>query len=212
MRVDSPGVGPIDDCVGREVLQHPFDVSIVVRLNRAAHNLDVLLRHHLLRQSGGFQGLRSRSEPQADSDDRPVAELVGVELVHVDGHLILMYPIRPGRASVGQGEKALLVLVTLCFVVVPATADPLPRKKSSGWVIAGLLNAGCCCHLYSGRRRPLVGDALHCRKRLDERGGGHHLYWEIGFRTQAVILKENVPGTERSVVHRTDSEGFALPK
>ena len=83
-----------------------------------------------------------------------------------------MYPIRPGRASVGQGEKALLVLVTLCFVVVPATADPLARKKSSGWVIAGLLNAGCCCHLYSGRRRPLVGDALHCRKRLDERGGG----------------------------------------
>jgi len=42
--------------------------------------------------------------------------------------------------------------------------------------------------------------------------GGHHLYWEIGFRTQAVILKENVPGRERSVVHRTDSEGFALPK
>jgi hypothetical protein len=122
-----------------------------------------------------------------------------------------MYPIRPGRASVGQGE--LLVLATLCFVVVPATADPLARKKSSGWVIAGLLNAGCCCHLYSGRRRPLVGDALHCRKRLDERGGGTSPL--LGNRVPypvAVILKENVPGRERSVVHRTDSEGFALPK
>src|SRR5215204_6811114 len=43
--------------LGVEFLQHRFDISAVVRVRKAFESLDILLRHRLLPQPGGFEGL-----------------------------------------------------------------------------------------------------------------------------------------------------------
>jgi hypothetical protein len=44
----------VERYVGRPVLQHPVEVTAVVRVGRPAHDLHVLLRHRLLPQPHGF--------------------------------------------------------------------------------------------------------------------------------------------------------------
>ena len=51
---------PLD--LGIEVLQSGFHIVSIPRLVAAANDLDVLLRHRLLRQSGGFEGVLRPSE------------------------------------------------------------------------------------------------------------------------------------------------------
>ena len=66
---------------------------------------------------------------------------------------VVFNAIRPGRASVGQGEKALLVLVTPCFVVV-SPPPPHARKKSLGWVILA-------CYMLAAAASFILVDAAH---------------------------------------------------
>src|SRR5262249_37061747 len=43
--IESEGVGPVEHGIGRVVLEDPVEVSAAERINRAPHDLDVLLRH-----------------------------------------------------------------------------------------------------------------------------------------------------------------------
>src|SRR2546423_522410 len=58
--------------VGVEVLQHRLDVPAVGRVSCALEGIDVLLRHRLLRQPGGFEGFLP-VEVVVDPDDLSVA-------------------------------------------------------------------------------------------------------------------------------------------
>ena len=63
------------------------------RVQRRTNDLDVFLRHRLLRQPGGFEGLRLRRE-SLQANDHPVAEPKDVCLVPAPGPR-LSSPPRP---------------------------------------------------------------------------------------------------------------------
>ena len=67
--------------IGIEYFEQSFDVSAANRIHTAFESLDVLLRHHLLRKPGDFEGLGAMAEePQLahlSISDRPDIEEVG---------------------------------------------------------------------------------------------------------------------------------------
>jgi hypothetical protein len=95
-------LGAWNSTLGIEILDHRFDAALVPPEDRATGYLDVLLRHLLLRQPGGFQGFVV-SHVVRNADRLPVPkgpDLSEVHLNHrpaaralaplaaVDGHLI----------------------------------------------------------------------------------------------------------------------------
>src|SRR4051794_12301404 len=107
-------------------------------------DLDILLRHHLLPQSGGFEGFFSRAETQDRSNDPSLAELVQIVLANVYGDaacLSLSLPVRRADHSVWRLDVFLDLGVQPVEGSGPqAEVRPnRPNPLDPHWLIGGVL-------------------------------------------------------------------------
>src|SRR3954452_9411820 len=97
--VESDGPRQVDLRIRGRVVKHRFEVLPIECGNGSANELDVLLRHRLPRQPGGFEGFVLGLKAEDRSDDLSVAELVKVDLVDINRDPARLAPSLPMRRA-----------------------------------------------------------------------------------------------------------------